>query len=80
MNGIKYEHIDDHDMLLPDDCKDHCVYKVVNDTEDKLYCFEVGDLTTKCLVQGELEVCKNISEIFVAPAMTGKKNYIIKLY
>ena len=69
VNGIQYEHIDDHDMLLPDDCKDHCVYKVVGETEDKLYCFEVGDLTTKCLEAGEHGECSSGP---IAPARTSK--------
>ena len=66
-------------MILPDDCKDHCVYKEVGATDDKHWCFGMGNLTTKCLAQGEPEECKN-SEVFVAPAMTGKKDYLEIIY
>ena len=60
-------------MILPAGCKDHCVYKEVGDTLDKHYCFGMGNLTTKCLKQGKPEECKH-SEVFVAPAMTGKRD------
>ena len=69
VNGIPYEHIYDHGMLIHPDCKDHCVYKKVGDPEDKHFCFKEGNLTAKCLTEGEKE-CKSI---FVAPAMTGIK-------
>ena len=59
-------------MLLPDECKDHCVYKVVDDTEDKLYCFGVGNLTAKCLEAGENGQCNSV---VVSPTKTGKNNY-----
>ena len=69
--GIQYKHIYDHGMILPEDCKDHCVYK---DSEDKLWCFgEGGDLTAKCLAQGEPEEC---SSVFVGPQRTSKKKCI----
>ena len=66
-------------MLLPSTCKDHCVYKKVNETEDKHYCFGNGDLTTKCLKLGEAEECNPHEDVFVAPAMTGKY-YVIFLF
>ena len=75
VNGVQYKHIDDHGMLVPDGCKDHCVYKEVGVTDEKYWCFGVGDLPTKCLAQGEPEECKN-SEVFVETQKTSKKNYI----
>ena len=49
MNGIKYEHIFDHGMVVPSGCMDHCVYKAVESNDDIHYCFGVGNLTAKCL-------------------------------
>jgi len=55
VDGIEYEHIDDHGMLLPSTCKDHCVYKKVGETGDNHYCFGVGQSPPKCILPGELE-------------------------
>ena len=72
VNGIKYEHIYDHGMRVPGSCKDHCVYKKVEDTEDMHYCFGVGNLMAKCLEAGENGQCNSV---VVSPTKTGKNNY-----
>ena len=72
VNGIKYEHIYDHGMVVPSGCKDHCVYKKVVDTEDMHYCFGVGNLTAKCLEAPGHGECNSV---VVSPTKTGKKYY-----
>ena len=58
-------------MVLPNECKDHCVYRVVGGTEDMYYCFGVGNFTAKCLERGHEECSFGP----IAPAMTSKNKW-----
>ena len=48
VGGDTYHLVEDHNMVLPETCKNKCAYKKQGE-EDKYYCFAKGSLTTKCL-------------------------------
>ena len=53
-------------MSVPCECKNHCVYKQVDNPGKGLFCFGAGNFTAECLTPG----CP-IESVFVKPAGTG---------
>ena len=52
VGGDIYNLVEDHNMVIPQNCNDKCVYKK-NDEDDKYVCFGKGPLATKCLQKDE---------------------------
>ena len=52
VGGDIYNLVEDHNMVIPQNCNDKCVYKK-QDEEDKYVCFGTGPLPTKCLQKDE---------------------------
>ena len=71
-----YHHIDDHNLVLPDTCVSHCVYRKHGE-EGKHYCFGRGEKEAKCIEPGGGECGSNDdgNESFI-PGTPGKNTVI----
>merc|ERR1712110_898239 len=61
VGGKTYQHIADHGMDIPAECKNHCAYQEIGSTDGKIYCFGTGNLTTMCLAPG----CPVVPDIYI---------------